>query len=146
MIWFVPESHIHHARRGEHEKAKRSMLTLYGNVPNYDVVRRYGKNSAFKSDLSQEYEYRVIQHGIEIERQLSEVSTNSSFFEIFQGINWRRTLAGCTGICSQWAAGAPIVFGYSTVRRLYMLQCSNGMVLTLHRSTFSRSLGLRTLS
>jgi len=39
----------------------------------------------------------------------------ASFFEIFNKNNWRRTLAGCVGICSQWAAGAPIVFGYSTV-------------------------------
>lgn len=98
LIWFVPESHLHHARRDEHEQAKRSMLKLYGNAPDYDV----------------EYEYRVIQHGIQAERDLSAQSKNSSFFEIFQGLNWRRTLAGCIGICSQWAAGAPIVFGYST--------------------------------
>jgi MFS transporter, SP family, general alpha glucoside:H+ symporter len=39
MIWFVPESHLHHARKGEHEKAKQSMLKLYGYAPGYDVVR-----------------------------------------------------------------------------------------------------------
>ncbi|KAK9319797.1 general substrate transporter [Lipomyces orientalis] len=98
LIWFVPESHLHHARKGEHEKAKRSMLKLYGNAPGYDV----------------EYEYRVIQHGIEAEREFSRASKNASFFEIFKGLNWRRTLAGCIGICSQWTAGAPIVFTYST--------------------------------
>lgn len=37
-IWFVPESHLYHARKGEHEKAKMSMLRLYGNAPGYDVV------------------------------------------------------------------------------------------------------------
>ncbi|OQV00276.1 hypothetical protein CLAIMM_05794 [Cladophialophora immunda] len=98
MIWFVPESHLHHARKGEHEKAKSSMLKLYGTAPNYDV----------------EYEYRVIQHGIENERVFSQRSKDASWLEIFQGLNWRRTLAGCIGICSQWTAGAPIVFGYST--------------------------------
>ncbi|KAL6890046.1 general substrate transporter [Trichoderma evansii] len=98
LIWFVPESHLHHARKGEHEKAKKSMTKLYGNVPGYDV----------------EYEYRVIQHGIAAEREFNQASENSSFLEIFKGLNWRRTLAGCMGICSQWTAGGPIVFGYST--------------------------------
>ncbi|KAH7125837.1 general substrate transporter [Dactylonectria macrodidyma] len=98
LIWFVPESHLYHARKGEHEKAKRSMVKLYGTAPDYDV----------------EYEYRVIQHGIEVEQEFNEASSDASFFEIFKGLNWRRTLAGCMGICSQWTAGAPIVFGYST--------------------------------
>ncbi|KAG5660827.1 hypothetical protein KAF25_002470 [Fusarium avenaceum] len=98
MVWFVPESHIYYARKSQHEKAKASMSKLYGNVPEYDV----------------EYEYRVIQHGIDAERQLSQSSEGASFFEIFDKHNWRRTLAGCLGICSQWAAGAPIVFSYST--------------------------------
>ncbi|ORY27930.1 and other transporter-domain-containing protein [Naematelia encephala] len=98
LIWTVPESHIHHARKGEHEKAKRSMVRLYGTAPDYDV----------------DYEYRVVQHGIEAEQHWSQASKKSSFWEIFQGANWRRTLAGCVGICSQWSAGAPIVFGYST--------------------------------
>ncbi|KAM5363636.1 hypothetical protein ACJZ2D_011920 [Fusarium nematophilum] len=98
FIWFVPESHLYHARKGEHEKAKGSMLKLYGNVHGYDV----------------EYEYNVIQHGIQAERELNQASQESSFLEIFNSLNWRRTLAGCMGICSQWTAGAPIVFGYST--------------------------------
>lgn len=98
MVGFIPESHIYYARKDEHEKAKRSMLKLYGNIPDYDV----------------EHEYRAIQHGIESERQLSQSSESSSFLEIFDKHNWRRTLAGCLGICSQWAAGAPIVFSYST--------------------------------
>ncbi|KAJ4073126.1 hypothetical protein NW756_014345 [Fusarium oxysporum] len=100
MVWLVPESHIYYARKGEDDKAKKSMLTLYGNIDGYDV----------------EHEYRVIQHGIDAERQLHLESKSSSFFEIFDKHNWRRTLAGCMGICSQWAAGAPIVFSYSTVR------------------------------
>lgn len=98
MVFFLPESHIYHARKGNHEAAKRSMLRLYGTAPDYDV----------------EYEYRVIQHGLEAEKEWNDAAHKSSFFEIFQGVNWKRTLAGCVGICSQWAAGAPIVFGYST--------------------------------
>lgn len=38
LIWIVPESHLHHARKGNHDLAKSSMLRLYGNVPGYDVV------------------------------------------------------------------------------------------------------------
>ncbi|KAL3965649.1 hypothetical protein ACCO45_002653 [Purpureocillium lilacinum] len=98
LIWFVPESHLYHARRDDHEKAKSSMLRLYGNAPGYDV----------------EHEYRVIQHGIQAEREFSQSAKTSSFMEIFNRHNWRRTLAGCMGICSQWTAGAPIVFAYST--------------------------------
>ncbi|KAI4849130.1 MFS general substrate transporter [Aureobasidium sp. EXF-8845] len=98
FIWFVPESHIYHSRKGQHEQAKRSMQKLYGYINGYDV----------------EHEYRVIQHGIEAEMELASASRSSSFFEIFNSKNWRRTLAGCLGICSQWAAGAPIVFSYST--------------------------------
>jgi len=42
VIWMVPESHIYHARKGNDEAAKRSMLRLYGNAPDYDVVRERG--------------------------------------------------------------------------------------------------------
>ena len=38
LIWFVPESHLYHARKGNHDKAKDSMFKLYGTAPDYDVV------------------------------------------------------------------------------------------------------------
>lgn len=38
LVWLVPESHLYYARKGQHENAKVSMLKLYGNAPNYDVV------------------------------------------------------------------------------------------------------------
>lgn len=38
LVWFVPESHLYHARKGDHEKAKQSMMKLYGNIADYDVV------------------------------------------------------------------------------------------------------------
>ncbi|EGP90105.1 unnamed protein product [Zymoseptoria tritici ST99CH_1A5] len=98
MIWFVPESPLYYARKGNAERAKKSMKQLYGNVAGYDI----------------EYEYRVIEHGIEAEKALILASQESSFLDIFRGNNWRRTVAGAVGICTQWAAGAPIVFSYST--------------------------------
>lgn len=41
MVWLVPESHIYYARKGEDDKAKKSMLTLYGNIDGYDVVSAF---------------------------------------------------------------------------------------------------------
>jgi SP family general alpha glucoside:H+ symporter-like MFS transporter len=41
MVWLVPESHIYYARKGEGDKAKKSMLTLYGNIDGYDVVSAF---------------------------------------------------------------------------------------------------------
>ena len=107
MIWILPESHLYYARKGDVERAKRSMRRLYGNVEGYDV----------------EYEYRVIEHGIEAEKEFTRATTASSFLEIFRAANWRRTLAGTVGICSQWAAGAPIVFSYSTVSSVTQSPC-----------------------
>lgn len=93
------------------------MLKLYGNIAGYDVVcvPNHVDNAPTLTYMLQEHEYRVIQHGIDAELELASASRSSSFFEIFNKQNWRRTLAGCLGICSQWAAGAPIVFSYSTV-------------------------------
>jgi SP family general alpha glucoside:H+ symporter-like MFS transporter len=93
------------------------MLKLYGYIQGYDVVRLSDSISSKQvlTCSSQEHEYRVVQHGIEAEMELASASRSSSFLEIFNSKNWRRTLAGSLGICSQWAAGAPIVFSYSTV-------------------------------
>lgn len=79
-------------------------------------VSRINSNECYANISFQEHEYRVIQHGIEAEKALALESGSASFMEIFNKLNWRRTLAGCIGICSQWTAGAPIVFAYSTVR------------------------------
>lgn len=38
MIPFIPESHLHHARKGNDVKAKACMIRLYGTAPDYDVV------------------------------------------------------------------------------------------------------------
>lgn len=121
MIGFVPESPLHYARKGDTERAKSSMRQLYGGVANYDV----------------EYEYRVIEHGIEVEKALILASQESSFLDIFRGTNWRRTLAGAVGICTQWAAGAPIVFSYSTVSRskdVLLMKYADGWAIVLFRS------------
>lgn len=140
MIWMVPESHIHYARKGDHENAKKSMLRLYGTAPDYDVV-----SQPFRwidsSDDAQEYEYRVVQHGIEAERAFSAASEGASYADIFRGLNWKRTLAGCMGILSQPFAGAPIVFGYSTVSR-----ACRSRALADKASTSSKSLAWPILS
>ncbi|KAJ2983001.1 hypothetical protein NQ176_g1015 [Zarea fungicola] len=95
---FVPESPIYHARHDRHDKAKKCLLQLYGNAPDYDV----------------EYEYKVIQHGIEAERRFNHLQKEVSFWDLFRGVNWKRTVAGAAGIVAQPLSGAPIVFTYST--------------------------------
>ncbi|ATY58282.1 MFS alpha-glucoside transporter [Cordyceps militaris] len=95
---FVPESPIYHARKYRHDKAKKCMLQLYGNVPDYDV----------------EHEYKVIQHGIEVERRINHLREGVTFCDLFRGVNWKRTVAGAGGIMAQPLSGAPIVFTYST--------------------------------
>jgi len=35
---WIPESPLFHARKGNHDKAKKCMLWLYGTAPDYDVV------------------------------------------------------------------------------------------------------------
>ena len=74
--------------------------------------------------------------------EFNKHSKGASFFEIFQGLNWRRTLAGCIGICSQWTAGAPIVFAYSTVSSNEVLPASlnlTGCVVLLQSCRYPRS-------
>lgn len=93
-----------------------------------------------------EYEYLVVQHGLEAEKEWSDASKKSSFTEIFRGTNWRRTLAGCVGICSQWSAGAPIVFGYSTVGWDLSIHPLSNFHIELASSTFSKSPVSPTLS
>lgn len=45
MLPFIPESHVHHARKGNVEAAKRSLQKLYGTAPNYDVVSDYARGA-----------------------------------------------------------------------------------------------------
>ncbi|KAK1927060.1 hypothetical protein DB88DRAFT_514651 [Papiliotrema laurentii] len=98
MLPFVPESPIFHIRRGNEDKAKKCLLKLYGTAPGYDV----------------DHEYRVILEQMEAERAITQAGGKSSFFEIFQGANLRRTIAGVVGAASQPLAGAPLLFSYST--------------------------------
>lgn len=67
------------------------------------------------SHHQQEYEYKVIQHGIEAERRFNHLQKEVSFWDLFRGVNWKRTVAGAAGIVAQPLSGAPIVFTYSTV-------------------------------
>ena len=61
------------------------------------------------------YEYEVIVEQIAAEQAiLCRDGNRPSFFEIFQGSNLRRTIAGIAGACSQPLAGAPLLFSYST--------------------------------
>jgi MFS family permease len=115
MLPFIPESHVHHARKGNVEAAKRSLQKLYGTAPNYDMVSNNAWEPLQKAHQDQDYEYEVIKRGIEAEEAFSANLGHSSYLEIFQGINLKRTLAGMVGILCQPFTGGPIIWGYSTV-------------------------------
>ena len=38
MLPFMPESHMYYVRKGDHEKAKKSMARIYGTAKDYDLV------------------------------------------------------------------------------------------------------------
>ncbi|ORX37529.1 general substrate transporter [Kockovaella imperatae] len=97
VFWaFVPESPWFHARRGDGEKALRSLRQLYGNVPGYDFEEEYG----------------IIQRTIAHENLL--LDNKPSFKDVFRGLNLRRTLTVMIlAVCQQFA-GLTIINTYST--------------------------------
>ena len=70
LCWIpVPESPWFHARRGNKEKAMRSMRQIYGGVPNYDFEEEYG----------------IITRTIEHEKEV--LSAAPRYVDIFKGVN-----------------------------------------------------------
>lgn len=61
----------YHARRGNADKAKRSLRRLYGNVPSYDVEREYDQMAST----------------IEVERRDHGGSWWTEYRDCFVGIN-----------------------------------------------------------
>jgi len=116
MLPFVPESPIYHIRRGNEEKAKKCLVRLYGTAPGYDAVSAVAGHDVFHVMAHrQDHEYRVVVEQIAAEQAiLHQDGKRASIFEIFQGSNLRRTIAGVVGACSQPLAGAPLLFSYST--------------------------------
>ena len=70
IFWmFIPESPWFHARRGDKDKAMKSMRQLYGGVDGYDFEEEYG----------------IIARTIEHENQ--QLQDSPKYIDIFRGLN-----------------------------------------------------------
>jgi SP family general alpha glucoside:H+ symporter-like MFS transporter len=100
---FAPETPWFLARKGQEEKAKRSLRQLYGNIASYDVDR----------------EYLVIMAAIDAEKPMHADGTVKAqaewrqYLDCFQGTNLRRTLVGALPIVAQAFAGVMLFYGYT---------------------------------
>ncbi|KAH7356508.1 general substrate transporter [Rhexocercosporidium sp. MPI-PUGE-AT-0058] len=97
IFWiFVPESPWFYARRGNKEKAMKSLGQLYGGVEDYDFEEEYG----------------IIARTIEHEK--AQLEDEPKFVHIFKGLNLKRTLTVMILAISQQLAGLAIISTYST--------------------------------
>lgn len=94
----VPESPWFHARRGNKEKAFKSLKTLYGNIPDYDFEEEYG----------------IIIKTIEHERDTIKRNKASGWTDLFKGTNGKRTFAALVISASLQLGGFPILYTYAT--------------------------------
>ena len=117
FFWaFVPESPWHHTRRGNKDKAMKSLRQLYGGVEGYDF----------------EQEYDIIAKTIQHEKEF--MAEEPGFLHVFKGVNLvrydssilrrggmltslqKRTLTVMLlSVCSQFG-GLSVVLSYSTCR------------------------------
>lgn len=75
VCWvFIPESPWFHARRGNEEKALKSLRQLFGGVEGYNIEEEYG----------------IILRTIEHEKAV--LASAPSYLDVFRGKNLRRTL------------------------------------------------------
>jgi hypothetical protein len=91
-IWLVPciilpESPVWLSRKGYHDKAKKSLRFLIGNVEGYDL----------------EHEYAVLQREIsESDRMLgADGNKSSQWLLVLKGTNLKRTLISALPLCIQ---------------------------------------------
>ncbi|CAK9784067.1 MFS general substrate transporter [Cutaneotrichosporon oleaginosum] len=94
----VPESPWFHARRGNKDKAMKSLQRLYGNIPDYDFDEEYG----------------IIVKTIEHERETIRRNKASAWTDLFKGTNGKRTFAAIVIAASLQLGGYPILYTYST--------------------------------
>lgn len=99
LIW-LPESPWHYVRRGQVEKARRTLNRIYSRVKDFDL----------------DHELNAIRH--EIERQSFESHSvgsgwASGWLELFRGTNRTRTIGATIAVSTQMVSGSVVVFNYS---------------------------------
>ncbi|KAJ5377257.1 uncharacterized protein N7496_004666 [Penicillium cataractarum] len=93
---FVPESPWFYVRRGDKEKAMKSLRWLYGNVEGYDF----------------DEEYNIIAKTIEHEREA--LAAEPKYIHLIQGVNLKRTLTITLLAVMGQLGGITIINTYST--------------------------------
>jgi len=97
FVWLpLPESPWYSARKGEKEKALKSMRRLYGGIPGYNF----------------EEEYAIIANTIAHEADV--LVQAPSYKDVFRGVNLRRTLSIMLISVTNQLAGLAIISTYST--------------------------------
>ena len=79
VLLLIPETPRFHAQRGNHEKAKKIMKQIYGNVPNYDL----------------EHEYSIILKEIDDGKVLANNQKGVTVMDCFRGTNLVSSLSSC---------------------------------------------------
>jgi MFS family permease len=93
----LPESPYWLSRKGKHDKARRALQRLIGNVEGYDV----------------ELEYSVIQQEVENSIAFTASQGSSDWAAMRKPVNMKRTLIAALPFTYQNFVGTPLVFGES---------------------------------
>ncbi|PVH80840.1 hypothetical protein DL98DRAFT_626950 [Cadophora sp. DSE1049] len=95
---FLPESPAWCATRGQVDRAKAALRTIYYGVPDFDV----------------DHQYNLLVINIEHERAVAEEQRSEKWYAIFKGNNGLRTVISLWTLLSQQFIGLGVFFSYAT--------------------------------
>ena len=80
--------------KGRHDKAKRALRRLVGNVEGYEMDR----------------EYSVLSHEVAKSNELTEASAKTPWRALFTKINFKRAVISCLPFTAQNFVGTPLMY------------------------------------
>ncbi|KAH8885823.1 general substrate transporter [Thozetella sp. PMI_491] len=95
---YLPESPAWCARNGKHERGKKALQRLIGNVEGYDV----------------DHEYAVIKYEVDESTALSKATSQSEWKMMLTKLNLKRAVIATLPFTFQNIVGVPLMFGYTT--------------------------------
>jgi hypothetical protein len=110
VLIFIPESPRYYAVKGMEAQCKKTLMSINGSVPGYDV----------------EHEYSIIAKEIEDGRRLADRANEASVWDCFRGTNLvskligtfahlqRRTFISLVPLTYQLWIGSPVIFSYTS--------------------------------